>query len=94
MDNAPEPESVQMDNLKLMLDILHTELSRQVKETFQESRDQVQSGLIRTFDELDALKADVKSTKALLEGLTAFHNNTTPKEREQEFIQVVQVCRK
>ena len=91
MENSIEPEPVKMDNLKALLQILHTEICQQVQQTSQVSQDQVQSGLIRTFDELSALKAEVKITKAMLEGFTTFQNKTAPKDTEQEFVQIIQV---
>lgn len=91
MESSTEPEPVHMDNLKALLQILHTEIYQQVQQTSQVSQDQVQSGLIRTFEELSALKAEVKITKAMLEGFTTFQNKTAPNDIEPEFVQIVQV---
>jgi hypothetical protein len=91
MEHTTEPEPVRMDNLTALLQAFGTEICQQVEQKSQVSQDQVKGGFIQTLEELSALKAELKITKAMLEGFTTFQNKTAPKDTEQEFVQIIQV---
>jgi len=48
MDNTPGSDPVQMDSLKAVLNILHTDLSQQVTRIAQVSQDQIQGAFMKT----------------------------------------------
>jgi hypothetical protein len=87
MEHTTEPEPVRMDNLTEILRLLGAEICQQVEQKTQVSQDQVKSGFIQTLEELSALKAELKITKAMLEGFATLQDKTAPKD-EADFVHI------
>lgn len=97
MDGPLPAVPLQYGDMTRMLDLFYNQLSSLIEENSKKAQEMLQIGLSRTQDELDLVKREMETAKAMLEAqtdhITGLLRKTPTEETKPVIVGVLQVSR-